>query len=43
MSRVETYREVRARLALLSVAELKLQLQAVINLLDERDALEQGE
>ena len=43
MSQVETFREVRARLALLSVAELKLQLQAIINLLDERDALEQGE
>jgi hypothetical protein len=43
MSQVETYKQVRARLALLSVAELKLQLQAIINLLDERDALVQGE
>ena len=42
MSQVETYKQVRARLALLSTAELKLQLQAVINILDRRDALEQG-
>ena len=43
MSQVETYKQVRARLELLSTEELKLQLQAVINILDRRDALEQGE
>jgi hypothetical protein len=40
MAQVETFKEVRARLALLSVDELKLHLQAIINLLDEREMLE---
>jgi len=43
MARMETYKSTRARLSVMTVDELLEMLQRVVDELDERDVLEQGE